>query len=145
MINDGPEAAAMHNELQYTVEISIKIHIFWEGHKFLWNLPPRFVLYAVMVKSTVEISQNLVAFSKYMNFIYCHSAQLMLPSFYNSALYTPLGICNKFVVWTFLGQPTVFPLRSSLNLIMHTLFLSLVKTSELVYNTIWEKWPNLVN
>ena len=45
-----------------------KIHIFWEGHKILQNLHLTFVQYVVPVKSKVEISQNFVAFSKYMNF-----------------------------------------------------------------------------
>ena len=40
----------------------IKVHIFWEGHKFL-----RYLL-VVTVKSTMENSQNFVAFSEYMNF-----------------------------------------------------------------------------
>ena len=34
------------------------------------NLHRRFVLYVVKVKFTVEISQNFMAFSEYMNFIY---------------------------------------------------------------------------
>ena len=37
---------------------TFKVHIFWEGHKILQNLS-----YVVTVKSTVEISQNFVAFS----------------------------------------------------------------------------------
>ena len=40
-------------------------YLFWEGHKFLRNLHGRFV---VTVKSTVENSQNFLAFSEYMNF-----------------------------------------------------------------------------
>ena len=39
-----------------------KVHIFREDHKFLWNLHCRFVLCTVTVKSTVNISQNFVAF-----------------------------------------------------------------------------------
>ena len=39
-----------------------KVEVLWEGHKDL--------SYVVMVKSTVEISQNFVAFSEYMNFTY---------------------------------------------------------------------------
>ena len=46
-----------------------KVHIFWEGHKILRNLHLTFVL-VVPVKSKVKISQNFVAFSEYMNFIY---------------------------------------------------------------------------
>ena len=42
-----------------------KVHIFWEGHKILRNLHLSNV---VPVKSTVDISQNVVAFSEYMNF-----------------------------------------------------------------------------
>ena len=67
----------------------IKVHIFWGGHKILRNIHLTFVLtsvskkrwhicycvtnfwnrrYVVPVKSKVEISQNFVAFSEYMNF-----------------------------------------------------------------------------
>ena len=28
----------------FMIEISDKVHIFWEGHKFLWNLHRTFVL-----------------------------------------------------------------------------------------------------
>ena len=76
-----------------------KVHIFWEAHKILRNLHRRFVLktvqvdfvvntvliqycfyyeiysnilYVVPVKSVVEMSQNFVAFSEYMNFIYVY-------------------------------------------------------------------------
>ena len=49
--------------------LHIKVHIFREGHKILRNLHRRFDLsYLVPVKSTVEILQNFVAFSEYMNF-----------------------------------------------------------------------------
>ena len=48
------------------IDYLCKIHIFWEGHKSLWNL--HLTSYIVPVKSKVEISQNFVAFSEYMNF-----------------------------------------------------------------------------
>ena len=44
-----------------------KVHVFWEG----WEFPEISTLllsYVVPVKSKVEISQNFVAFSEYMNF-----------------------------------------------------------------------------
>ena len=41
-----------------------KVHIFWESHKILQNLPLTFVICSAKVK----ISQNFVAFSEYMNF-----------------------------------------------------------------------------
>ena len=48
-----------------------KVHIFWEGHKILWNLHLTFNrMHCTVVKSKVEISQNFVAFSEYMNFTY---------------------------------------------------------------------------
>ena len=48
----------------YFYYISIKVHIFWEGHKIsIVDLS-----YVVPVKSMVEISQHFVAFSEYMNF-----------------------------------------------------------------------------
>ena len=48
-----------------------KVHIFWEGHKILRNLHLAFVLqYVVPVKNKVKISQNFLAFSEYMNFMY---------------------------------------------------------------------------
>ena len=50
------------------IQVSIlKVHIFWEGHKILWNLHRRFVLCGAS-QITVEISQNFLAFSEYMNF-----------------------------------------------------------------------------
>ena len=42
-----------------------KVHIFWEGHKLLWNLHLTFVY--TVDKSKVEIWQNFVAFSEYIN------------------------------------------------------------------------------
>ena len=42
---------------------SLKVHIFLEGHTFFVDLS-----YVVMVKSTVEILQNFVASSEYINF-----------------------------------------------------------------------------
>ena len=46
-----------------------KVHIFWEGHKILRNLPLTFNCSTYSQKSKVKISQNFVAFSEYMNFI----------------------------------------------------------------------------
>ena len=69
-----------------TADLTVKVHIFWEGHKILQNLPltfdyskrkilQNFVAFSEYmkltvgtVKSTLEISQNFVAFSEYMNF-----------------------------------------------------------------------------
>jgi len=47
--------------------IPIKVHIFWEGHKILWNLHPRFVLCrnSQIYSGDLEI---FLAFSEYMNF-----------------------------------------------------------------------------
>ena len=47
---------------------SIKVHIFWEGHIFCEVSTVDF-FYVVTVKSKVEILQNVVAFSEYMNFM----------------------------------------------------------------------------
>ena len=44
-----------------------KVHIFWEDHNILWNLHLT-LFYIVPVKSKVEILQNFVTFSEYMNF-----------------------------------------------------------------------------
>ena len=53
----------------YDYSIPFKVHIFWEGHKILRNLYCSLGLSCVVtVKSTVEILQNFVTFSKYMNF-----------------------------------------------------------------------------
>ena len=49
---------------------SIKVHIFWGGHKILRNFYLTFALC-----SKVKISQNFVAFSEYMNFKYLQSVQ----------------------------------------------------------------------
>ena len=42
-----------------------KSHIFWEGHKILRNLT---VDLTDTTESSVEISQNFVAYSEYMDF-----------------------------------------------------------------------------
>ena len=47
--------------------VSIKVHIFWEGHIF-FEISTIDLSYVVMVKSTVEISQNFAAFLEYMSF-----------------------------------------------------------------------------
>ena len=46
-----------------------KVHIFWEGHKILRNLPLTFN-YSTYSQKKVNISQNFIAFSEYMNFNY---------------------------------------------------------------------------
>ena len=50
-----------------------KVHIFWEGHKILRNLPLTFTytVYSI-VKSKGKTSQIFVAFSEYMNLIYVY-------------------------------------------------------------------------
>ena len=49
-------------------QVQIRVHLFWEGHKILRNLP-LLLSSVVPVKNKVEISQDFVAFSEYMNFI----------------------------------------------------------------------------
>ena len=46
----------------------IKVHILWEVHKILQNLHRKFVLCSDSQIFDVEILQNFVAFSEYMNF-----------------------------------------------------------------------------
>ena len=46
-----------------------KVYIFWEGNKILQNLHRRFDWHYIG-QITVEISQNFVAFSEYINFIW---------------------------------------------------------------------------
>ena len=52
---------------------SDKVRIFWEGRKILQNLDLTFCLRYIYMqsadKSKVDIFQNFVAFSEYMNFI----------------------------------------------------------------------------
>ena len=43
-----------------------KVHKFWEGHK-IFQISALLLSYVVPVKSKVEILQNFVAFSEYMN------------------------------------------------------------------------------
>ena len=45
---------------------TFKVHIFWEGHKILQNLPLTSV--CTVVKNKGKISQNFVSFSEYLNF-----------------------------------------------------------------------------
>ena len=49
----------------FAIVQTVKVHIFWEGHKILRNLP---LTVCTAVKSKGKISQNCVAFSEYMNF-----------------------------------------------------------------------------
>ena len=51
----------------------VKVHIFWEGHKILRNLHQSFVLGT----ASQMISQNFVAFSEYMNFIYFNISNMI--------------------------------------------------------------------
>ena len=63
-----------------------KVHIFWEGHKIstvdltgtTWD------------KSTLEISQNCVAFSEYMNFTYL-VLRTILDNLYRSVKFLTLN------------------------------------------------------
>ena len=49
---------------------TVKVHIFWEGHKILRNLHQLFDWqYIGQINQLVGISQNFVAFSEHMNFI----------------------------------------------------------------------------
>ena len=47
--------------------LTSKVHIFWEGHKILRNLPLTFDC-STYSQKLGKISQNFVAFSEYMNF-----------------------------------------------------------------------------
>ena len=47
--------------------ISLKVQIFWEGHKILRNINQLFIL-CTASQILVEISQKFAAFSEYMNF-----------------------------------------------------------------------------
>ena len=44
-----------------------QVQIFWDGHNFC-EISTVDLSYVVTVKSTLEVSQNFVAFSEYMNF-----------------------------------------------------------------------------
>ena len=46
----------------------IKVHIFWEDHKILRNLLHQLFDWQYIGQIMVEILQNFVAFSEYMNF-----------------------------------------------------------------------------
>ena len=48
--------------LGFWINFLCKVHIFWQGHKILWNLHLTFVCMYVD-KSKVEISQTFVAFA----------------------------------------------------------------------------------
>ena len=47
---------------------SIKVRIFWEGHKIRKNLPLKIWRYSVTSNSKWKIFSNFVAFSEYPNF-----------------------------------------------------------------------------
>ena len=52
--------------------------------------------YVVMVKSTVEISQNVVAFSEYMNFTLQISRNSSKSKMYNTKNYTSFKSCTNW-------------------------------------------------
>ena len=47
---------------------NLKVEVLWEGHKDFDEITILDLSYVVTVKSTVEILQNFVAYSEYMNF-----------------------------------------------------------------------------
>ena len=53
-----------------------KVHIFWEGHKY-FEIFTLLLSYVVPAKSKVEISQNFVAFSEYMNFTWDYELKFL--------------------------------------------------------------------
>ena len=55
------------NWLIFSQKYPVKVHIFWEGHKIL-EISTLDLYYVVLVKLTVEIPKNFLAFSEYMNF-----------------------------------------------------------------------------
>ena len=55
----------VYNDLKFKV----KVQIFWEGHK-IFEIFTLLSTTVHTVKSKVNISQNLVAFSEYVNFIF---------------------------------------------------------------------------
>ena len=48
--------------------ISVKVQLFWEGHKNVRNHPYGFEIYLVNVKTIRTIAQIFVAFSEKLNF-----------------------------------------------------------------------------
>ena len=52
---------------QSPINFTLKIHIFWEGHK-ICEISTVDLTGTTQDKSTLEILQNFVAFSEYMNF-----------------------------------------------------------------------------
>ena len=57
----------------------VKVHIFWEGLIILRNLH---VTFDIQLKVRWRFSQNFVAFSEYMNFIWLHSGIGLEPYFH---------------------------------------------------------------
>ena len=84
--NDITFCSSSRSITHQDLRLIFKVHIFWEGHKILRNLHLTFVL-CRPVKSKVKISQNLAAFSEYMNFNYNHPHNISGP-----AEYTPLAL-----------------------------------------------------
>ena len=77
-----------------------KIKVLWEGHIILPNPHNRFDVYITSVKSKMEISQDFVAFSEYLNFTELLDTQTNLPIF--SIIY--LGTVSWHRVWDFLEE-----------------------------------------
>ena len=66
MRNDQPTFKKRPTTSPIFLEL-VKVTISWEVHK-IFEISTVDLSYVVLVKSRVEISQNFVAFSEYMNF-----------------------------------------------------------------------------
>ena len=60
-----------HNSIYYAY--SVKVQLFWEGHKNVRNRPYVFEIYLVNVKTMRTIAQIFVAFSEKLNCKYKNS------------------------------------------------------------------------
>ena len=58
----------------WNIHVSGKVHIFWEGHKILRNLPLTFDCSTYSQKQGEDFA-NFLAFSEYINIIICHFFQ----------------------------------------------------------------------
>jgi len=78
-VNSSPGFLVQMKSLEFAFEINWPLkfmHIFWEATK-ICEISILLLSYVVPIKSKVEILQNFVAFSKYMNFIALSKGQLI--------------------------------------------------------------------
>ena len=101
-----------------------KVHIFWEGHKILQNLPPTFD-YSTYSQGKGKILHNFVAFSEYMNFKFLNIRCIRQP------LILRCEVCPTFSGWLILSKTS-----DKIESFSNWFWVNFVKTENLFYSRL---------